>query len=287
MFGEAKMCLSVIKEFWKRSGRNPSVGFVADPENVWRCYTCGKGYKTESALKAHITRSHAKRQWHGSTADKDTRNAKRKAKQSELPQVEVDDAENVDAPKIKIDNVWLFRYLGSLFRADGDQHADIQARVSTAIKTAGQMRSIWASTTTPLALKLRIYRTGVCSKLVYGSEAWCLDERACAILNGANSRMMARITGKTIKEEASKATRTFDVVRWIRARRLQWIGHVLRAELRRRKECPDAQPRLIYKAMEFMHSHRKEGDLLIDVPDHQDWDDLCKQSEDKTRFDAW
>ena len=156
-----------------------------------------------------------------------------------------------------------------------------------ALKTAGKMRNIWASKTTPLKLKLRLYRTGVCSRLVYGSEAWCLDKKACAILNGANSRMMARITGKSIKDEASSSTRTFDIIRWIRARRLQWVGHILRAENRRRVERPAEEPRLIYRviyrAIEFMYDHNKEGDLLQDVPEHSNWDDLSKQAEDKSR----
>ena len=78
-------CQDSIKEFWSQSSLNPSEDFIADPDDVWRCWSCGKGYKTVSALKAHITRTHKQRQWHGSTADKDTRNAqkeKRTAKTS-------------------------------------------------------------------------------------------------------------------------------------------------------------------------------------------------------------
>ena len=100
-----------------------------------------------------------------------------------------------------IENVWLFKYLGSRFRADGDQKADIQARIAAATNAFGKMRNIWASRSTPVRLKLRIYSTGVCSKLTYGSEACQLDVKACTMLNGANSRMVAHITGNTIKEE--------------------------------------------------------------------------------------
>ena len=68
------------------------------------------------------------------------------------------------------------------------------------------MRGIWASRHIPTSLKMRIYKTGVCSKMTYGSEAWCLNARVCTILNGANARMVARITNKTVHEEASAKT---------------------------------------------------------------------------------
>ena len=50
----------------------------------------------------------------------------------------------------------------------------------------------------PLNLKLRMYISGVCSVLVYGSEAWTLDDNVIrANNNGANSRMLSRITVKS------------------------------------------------------------------------------------------
>ena len=134
------------------------------------------------------------------------------------------------------------------------------------------MRGIWDSKHIPLSLKLRIYKklwiykTGVCSRLVYGCEGWKLDARTCSMLNGANSRMMARITKRTVHEETSSATRSFDVVANIRARRHQWVGHILRLE-------PD---RMIHQALFYMHMNRSEGDLLMDTPRHLTWDELVK-----------
>ena len=124
-----------------------------------------------------------------------------------------DNKAHVNCDGVDLDNVWLFKYLGSLFRADGDQKTDIRSRVAIAMVTSVKMRGIWASPHIPQSLKLRIYKTGVCSKLTYGSEAWVLDARAIKILNGANCRMLSRFTGKTIHEEANAKTRTFDLVR--------------------------------------------------------------------------
>ena len=168
-------CEDSIKDYWNGSKLNPSVGFIADPDDAWRCYFCGKKYKTVRGLKCHITRTHPKRKWHGSTAAKDTKTQMRKAAQDAKPHVKLGETD--------IDNVWVFKYLGSRFRADGSHLEDIKARIAIAMTTAGKMRSIWASRSTPLPLKLRIYKVGVCSKLTYGSEAWCLDAAACRMIN--------------------------------------------------------------------------------------------------------
>ena len=126
------------------------------------------------------------------------------------------------------------------------------------------MRAIWASKSTPTKLKMRIYKTGVCSRLTYGSETWKIDARTCAMLNGANSRMVSRITNRTPHEEASPMTQSFDIVRWIRAGRLQWVGHILRMD----------RNRLVCKAVRFMSENRSDGDLLMDVPGQLSWPEL-------------
>ena len=256
-------CEESIKTFWESCDLNPSEEFIADPDDIWRCWTCGKGYKTSGSLKAHITHSHSDRCYHGSTADKETR-AKLHAEAQELKC-------HVVCEGKQLENVWLFKYLGSRFRADGDQIADVKARIATATATAGKMRAIWSSRSTPIKLKLRIYKSGVCSRLTYGSETWRLDERTCAMLNGANSRMVARITNKTPHEEASPTTRSFDVVRWIRARRLTWVGHILRMDA----------DRLVHKAIKFMSENRSTGDLLMDVPKGFTWDEMQKLTSDR------
>ena len=42
----------------------------------------------------------------------------------------------------------------------------------------------------------------VCSVMIYGAEAWTLDAETTRALNGANSKMVAVITGRTAHEEA-------------------------------------------------------------------------------------
>ena len=38
-----------------------------------------------------------------------------------------------------IENVWVFHYLGSIFRADGDQLTDIKVRITAVSTTVGKM----------------------------------------------------------------------------------------------------------------------------------------------------
>ena len=72
-----------------------------------------------------------------------------------------------------------------------------------------------------------MYKSSVCSILTYGSEARRLAPRICAALNGVNASMVRKITARTIREDAADG-KTFDLVKWIRVRRLQWLGHILR-----------------------------------------------------------
>lgn len=193
------------------------------------------------------------------------------------------------------------KYLGSKFRADGDQKTDIRARIAVAMSTFGKMRNIWASRTTPVKLKIRIYSTGVCSRLTYGSEAWKLDEVVIKMLNGANSRMMARITGTSVVHEQAGVSKSFDIIAKLRARRLQRVGHILRMD----------PSRMVHQALKHIHETRpipaarrhnintrgyvtnpisvtpsalNGGDLLMDVPHKLSWSELKQMATDR---DSW
>ena len=82
--------------------------------------------------------------------------------------------------------------------------------------------------TVHINLRMRLYKTCECSILTYGSEAWHLTKTVTTALNDANTIMVSIITGNSPHGETSPTTRTFDLVRWVRARRLrlQWFGHI-------------------------------------------------------------
>ena len=126
-----------------------------------------------------------------------------------------------------------------------------------------------------LDLRLRLYAAAVCSIMVYGSEGWLLNERVCKMLNGANAKMLSRITGKTCREEATEGTRSFDLVSRIRARRIKWVGHILRI---------GDKDRLIRKALRVIYDNRQEGDILMDVPSSVSWEELEEVAADRDKW---
>ena len=89
-------------------------------------------------------------------------------------------------------------------------------------------------------------------------------------LNGANSKMASVITGRAVHEEAAK-DKTFDIVVWIRSRRLQWLGHILRL----------GQERQIKHSIFGMYKKPTEGDLLMDSPKTSSWKELCTYTMDR------
>ena len=68
---------------------------------------------------------------------------------------------------------------------------------------------------------MRLYVSAVCSVMIYGAEAWVLDEETKRALNGTNSKMVSAITGRTVHEEAKTEGKTYDVVAGIRATSLR------------------------------------------------------------------
>ena len=63
---------------------------------------------------------------------------------------------------------------------------------------------------------------------------------------------------------------------WIRARRLQWLGHILRL----------GQERQIKQAVFEMYKSRKQGDLLMDAPTASSWRELCTYTMDREYWRA-
>ena len=260
----------VIDDFWIRSGLNPAADFFPDKEGRPRCWMCGWASKSMDPryLKSHIKRKGHK--WEKTRAQRQARRDihldKLELQQLQRPHVQWGD--------LKVQNCWRTEYLGSIFQAGGDHIPDVRQRIAKAKSRAGRLRHILQSPLLELDFRLRLYILGCCSILTYGSEAWTLDERTCKIINGANAFMLSHITGKSRHEESSYNTSSFNILLWIRSRRLKWLGHILRMD----------DSRLVKQAVKQIHTHRRQGDLLMDTDSELSWEALLTKASDR---DEW
>lgn len=102
-------------------------------------------------------------------------------------------------------------------------------RMAQAIASSrfSECRKVWKSSAVNLKAKLRLFDSGVVSVLIYACEVWMLDSGLQRSLRGWCARLVSRLTGRSIREECVDPT--FPLVERVRARRLRWLGHVLRS----------------------------------------------------------
>ena len=263
-------CHDAIRSFWATSGLSPTRDFYPDTQGKNRCTVCARTFARPQDLKTHRKKKgHYDHKQHMKTrtAVIDAITAKRKEQQKLLPAVKWDEKE--------AENQWRSKYLGSIFEAGGGQMADVQARIARARQRFGKMRHIWGNKDLHVNLRLRLYKSSVCSILTYGSEAWRLTPTVSAALNGANSSMVSIITGRSIREEAAEG-KTFDLLKWIRARKLQWLGHILRMGTERK----------VKQAIFIMYKAPQQGDMLMDAPATDSWRELCTYACDREYWKA-
>ena len=216
-----------------------------------RCDTCGLPCKSQTGVKIHKAKAHkpVKEQcFKGRLADREAQLQKYRNQQKDRPKILCEGE--------PLDNVFNFKYLGTQFNALADQVMDVKARIARAMKRCGQLRNIFDSDKIDIHLKLRLYEASVCSLLTFGCETWTLNKQILGLINSANSRMLARFTGKSIPTEARPATCSLNLIHKIRQRRLRWVGHILR----------QGPGHITYTALAVQSARNKEGNLLMDVP---------------------
>ena len=150
------------------------------------------------------------------------------------------------------------------------QQFDVDSRIAMAMTRCGRLKPIFDSEAISLDLKLRLYEAAVCSLMTYGCETWTIDEKTRKRINGANSAMLARITGKSIPQEARPQSTSLNLVKRIRMRRHRWLGHILRL----------GPSSITFQALKVQHQMQAEGNLLMDAPHYTNIDDLARQARE-------
>ena len=91
--------------------------------------------------------------------------------------------------------------------------------------------------------KLKIYKSFIRPVVTYGCEAWTLTDRHEQHLRIFESRILRKIFGPVQKEdgfwrirmnyELNELIGNADIVRFIKSRRIAWLGHVMRMDDKR------------------------------------------------------
>ena len=104
----------------------------------------------------------------------------------------------------------------------------VAIRMAKADRAFTKLRHIWEDQVLQRKAKLKLFQSGVISVLIYSSEVWKPADKLMGTLRGWAARKLARITGRSVREECHEPT--FDLVKKLRVSRLRWVGHVLRKE---------------------------------------------------------
>ena len=99
-----------------------------------------------------------------------------------------------------------------------------------------------------------------------------MDATFLRSINSFNSRCLARITNREIREEAKDPT--FDLCMHLRSQRLRFLGHVLRAD----------EDSIVRRVILSRGNNHRNGDLFTDAPVHDTLDDLIEIARDR---DQW
>ena len=186
------------------------------------CPNCERDFPTKRGLAIHMGRwcdgGATVRSRKGSLADKKVQHQKRKVLESERKCVTISGH--------KLENVYSFEYLGSRLQCDGDDKADVDHRMSIAQTIFSSLSHIWSDHRLSTNMKIRLYRTAVCSAFTHACEAWNFSDPIRKSINGFNSRCLSHITGKDLRNSASHPE--FDLVAAVIMRRLRFAGHILR-----------------------------------------------------------
>ncbi|CAH1242627.1 Hypp6909 [Branchiostoma lanceolatum] len=127
-----------------------------------------------------------------------------------------------------------FKYLGSIISKTGDIKPEVnQRRAQAAAVLQSLWKPLWRHRHITQQTKLRIYNSSVIPVLLYGSEAWPLNNTLEARLDGFDSRALRRIAGIRWHEHVSnielrELTKQPPASRLAAMRRIRWYGHVLR-----------------------------------------------------------
>jgi hypothetical protein len=140
----------------------------------------------------------------------------------------------------KFQHVEEITYLGSQLNQTNSIHSDIQARIGAGNRCYYTFGKVMKTRAINKNLKLQIYKTIIRPVVTYGCETWTLTHQNEQRLRIFERKILRKIFGPVINDdgtwrirrndELNELIRSADIVRFIKSKRIAWIGHVMRME---------------------------------------------------------
>ena len=135
--------------------------------------------------------------------------------------------------KRPVKTVKTFKYLGSMFNANGGAEKDVNNRVKIAWSKWRATTGVMCDRNIPTKWKDKVYKTAIKPAMVYGAECWAIRKKEERKLHTTEMRMLRWARGKTRLDHVRnvdiwKEARMYPMAKFLREKRLRWFGHVQR-----------------------------------------------------------
>jgi hypothetical protein len=148
--------------------------------------------------------------------------------------------EHLRCEKHEFEHVKEFSYLGSQMNQTNSISSKIQARILSGNRCYYAHGKLIKSRTLNRTSKLKTYESLIRPVVTYGCEAWTLTNRDEQSLRMFERRILRKIFGPVqnkhgswrirMNDELSELVENADIVRFIKSRRIAWLGHVTRMD---------------------------------------------------------
>jgi hypothetical protein len=148
--------------------------------------------------------------------------------------------EHLKCGKYKFEHVKELSYLGTQLNHTNSSNSEIHARIVSGNRCYYSCGKLIKSRALNRNLKLKIYKSLIRPVVTYGCEAWTLTARDEQHLRIFERKILRKIFGPVqdkdgswrirMNHELNELIRNADIVRFIKSRRIAWLGHVMRMD---------------------------------------------------------
>ena len=218
-----------------------------DVPGEYRCPQCNMFLLDPVALRVHVEAEHTFPVRPGTITHRKAMAAVQMRHHQTLPKVVLRNGETLD-------NKYKAKWLGMTLTAKGNDEEHVRHSILMGEIKFGEYREILRSKRLQRSIKVSVYK-GVClSKATYGCEVVSLTSRTLRRYKTFNARCSACVSGRSVQQELRKPS--FDLLAWIRWRRLVWFGKCMRG----------TKGAIVLHTLQWNFNNRATGDIFHYLP---------------------